>query len=1161
LTSLDISSNNLVRGSWTNYLGNDHQGDNKNFETDLTGVTTLANAIKDMGALTKLDISNNQIGWLVHLEWSDTGQGGSYRSGERYQHIDGRKQDEKPEGVEFKPLGVVAVATAIKDMGALTKLDLSSNNIGREDREQQEKAVEVLLESYGTSLQALKDHFEKTSDDSKAAVVNMVFCMSYIYQRQILTLVFRWQIVAAIEKAKVVCSDDIKAKLSACFASAGAIALADAIRDMRAISSVNLLKNNIPVEQAQELVKIMQSKEKLVTLCGLSKEETELDFSGQDLGAGEVVLIANDISDMRALSSLNLASNNLCGLDVIMLEPGIYANPNLRKLDLSNNSIDSEGVGVILSILERTNHLKEVALEANPGMDPPECEQLTLADWCTPVKAIQQRYDCCIAKTMLCGRHPRCHFAHGHAQWPVTNSLPVVGSFGWLPLWELLHDLFPPCQRSSPAVEAPSRQLVGLIKEANRGRACVTRWSILLLCAAAASLPLAVPTAENGSTVDHLQNSTCNFTVAHVVELESGNQAAFPSFVQVAYARVCNASSMSADQVELIVEDFVDPVSGFALVIVATLVWMVFNSRVIPTNRAAREWLLGAHCFIRLKDTPTQQLVQPPQRWESLVSAVQVVVGKALRCCFSDLEAKKGHLKQYLAKRIQRRQCPHVLKKAEEALRANSSSDMKTMAALFADQVEQEVKEAMKEGIGAQYGESSIGKMHREGAAELRALVEEETQRLTRSKSDRALYLLVHLLAVCFALGQHLAWSTHQPNGSGFLCQVAARGTLAIFFKPILPSMWYGLAHMLDQEGWMLEHNLVTDTVVLLVWLLFACWFALAFAVSAPLVYGCFVYLGLMLAVPFLLYQWVNRELLWCAKVNAQGERFIRMQGSTSASKQNYKAYEEEERRKSLEERHKRVPIPEEEWCRREAQKGRDVKLEKIAKDRNMDPNELRAAATTAGLIFNRLLGYTIIGTLVFGIPLWPFYSEPTEYIRILRDTLSSLNLGIVFLFDPDFSFLKDLFRWPTGMELPSRISLAVSLTALAAENFIWLWRYVYFMAVGPSFHGGGARADDLASENLEKALAELAKVPSDQSEAGPGKRVLLYYAGFLVLNVRYGREMRRVPLWWGYLQWKQMDTKSLQIKLSISIYIEYAGERWGPRSVSAVCTLDLYNA
>jgi hypothetical protein len=74
---------------------------------------------------------------------------------------------------------------------------------------------------------------------------------------------------------------------------------------------VNLLKNAIPVEQAQELVKIMQSKEKLITLCGLSGNEATLDFSNQGLGPGDAVLIANDISDMGALTSLNLSSNYL----------------------------------------------------------------------------------------------------------------------------------------------------------------------------------------------------------------------------------------------------------------------------------------------------------------------------------------------------------------------------------------------------------------------------------------------------------------------------------------------------------------------------------------------------------------------------------------------------------------------------------------------------------------------------------------------------------------------------------------------------------------------------------------------------------------------------------------------------------------------------------
>jgi hypothetical protein len=91
----------------------------------------------------------------------------------------------------------------------------------------------------------------------------------------------------------------------------GIIAIANVIPDMRALSSVNVLSNVIPVEQAQELVKIMRAKKNLTTFCGLSGEEAELDFSGQDLGAGDAVLIANDISDMGALTSLNLSSNSI----------------------------------------------------------------------------------------------------------------------------------------------------------------------------------------------------------------------------------------------------------------------------------------------------------------------------------------------------------------------------------------------------------------------------------------------------------------------------------------------------------------------------------------------------------------------------------------------------------------------------------------------------------------------------------------------------------------------------------------------------------------------------------------------------------------------------------------------------------------------------------
>ena len=91
------------------------------------------------------------------------------------------------------------------------------------------------------------------------------------------------------------------------------------IRDTRdihasgALASVNLLKNDIGVEQAQALVKVKEAKPSLKTLCGLTMEETELNFSGQKLKAGDAVLLASDIHDNGALASLDVSRNDIGG--------------------------------------------------------------------------------------------------------------------------------------------------------------------------------------------------------------------------------------------------------------------------------------------------------------------------------------------------------------------------------------------------------------------------------------------------------------------------------------------------------------------------------------------------------------------------------------------------------------------------------------------------------------------------------------------------------------------------------------------------------------------------------------------------------------------------------------------------------------------------------
>jgi hypothetical protein len=190
-----------------------------------------------------------------------------------------------PAHIAIFVLGVIALANAIPDMEALSVINLAENNLGAL------VLPEGWTEDYNSHDNAVYTYTDGRKQDQHPGKPE------------------------------------------------GLIAIANAIPDMGAISSVNLLENDIPIEQAQELVKIMQSKEKLTTLCGLSnKEETKLDFSSQNLGAGDAMLIANDISDMRALSVLSLKDNRLLTAESAkILSDMVATNTVLKELDLSSN--------------------------------------------------------------------------------------------------------------------------------------------------------------------------------------------------------------------------------------------------------------------------------------------------------------------------------------------------------------------------------------------------------------------------------------------------------------------------------------------------------------------------------------------------------------------------------------------------------------------------------------------------------------------------------------------------------------------------------------------------------------------------------------------------------------------------------------------------------
>jgi hypothetical protein len=82
--------------------------------------------ISDKGALSLLNLANNNIGGVsLPAGWKDVQL--ADKSWE-YQHADGRTQKD---GIDKKPFGLIAIADAIKNMGALTQLDISNNKLGQ----------------------------------------------------------------------------------------------------------------------------------------------------------------------------------------------------------------------------------------------------------------------------------------------------------------------------------------------------------------------------------------------------------------------------------------------------------------------------------------------------------------------------------------------------------------------------------------------------------------------------------------------------------------------------------------------------------------------------------------------------------------------------------------------------------------------------------------------------------------------------------------------------------------------------------------------------------------------------------------------------------------------------------------------------------------------
>ena len=66
----------------------------------------------------------------------------------------------------------------------------------------------------------------------------------------------------------------------------------------------SLLRNSLDEKGAIAIVEVAKQKPLLTTLCGIKAEQTEADFSCQDLGVGDAILLAFDLKKNSKIISL-----------------------------------------------------------------------------------------------------------------------------------------------------------------------------------------------------------------------------------------------------------------------------------------------------------------------------------------------------------------------------------------------------------------------------------------------------------------------------------------------------------------------------------------------------------------------------------------------------------------------------------------------------------------------------------------------------------------------------------------------------------------------------------------------------------------------------------------------------------------------------------------
>jgi hypothetical protein len=112
---------------------------------------------------------------------------------------------------------------------------------------------------------------------------------------------------------------------------------------MGALSVTNVMGNRIGKEQLAKLQEIMRSKPNLVSLCGIADDATEADLSGLCMDADDAAILASELPDKGAISTVIVHKFPL----------PIQGIKTKAELDLSGKELNHLDAIIIAALLPR----------------------------------------------------------------------------------------------------------------------------------------------------------------------------------------------------------------------------------------------------------------------------------------------------------------------------------------------------------------------------------------------------------------------------------------------------------------------------------------------------------------------------------------------------------------------------------------------------------------------------------------------------------------------------------------------------------------------------------------------------------------------------------------------------------------------------------------